>query len=210
MAFTLPASLDQVPREARVPETFGSFAGAIGIGATCVTIGELVGVVRGDTSTDELRTLGIALGIAALCFAWEIGVRVRRTTLVFAGSQIGLYRRGKLDQVIAPSQMSWYRLRLLNSLREVIAFGLCTLFGGCGALVVPWSEGGWTMLAILGALSAGALGLGGSIWSRWMCRHYIVPRGRGSETVVLPKSALARAGVVADGQRITAMGFFHR
>jgi hypothetical protein len=199
----LPRALNDVPRDARVDETFGGFAGGVALASLFVLLAQLVAVVQGaELDKGRLEAIGISLGLASVCGAWEIVRRTRRTSLVFSVRGIGLYRRGQLEQVAAPAQLTWYKLSFINSIRELFLFGMFALFGGCGALAVGSSAAsdgridlGFTFI-IVGMAAGSVFALAGSIWSRWFCRHYIVPHGSTTETVALPKSALARLGVL--------------
>jgi hypothetical protein len=200
----LPPNLTDTPSDARIEETFAGFAGAVAITAFFVFVAQVVALTQEglDHNRGRLHALGISLGLAAVCGPWEIFRRTRRTSLVFSSRGIGLYRRGQLEQVVGAGQITWYRLSFLNSVRELFLFGVFAGIGSCGALAVGGSvaqSGGadlGTALIILGMGLGGGIALAGSIWSRWFCRHYIVPKGRGSETVVLAKSALDRLGVL--------------
>jgi hypothetical protein len=71
---------------------------------------------------------------------------------------------------------------------------MCALGGVFGAPAAAMSG------QIGGAMWAAAVGIGGclslasSIWSRGMCLHYYVPKGGGTETVVLRKGELKKLG----------------
>jgi hypothetical protein len=48
---------------------------------------------------------------------------------------------------------------------------------------------------VMAAVGVGGTGaLASAIWSRGMCRHYYVPKGGGTETVVLRTKELQRLG----------------
>jgi hypothetical protein len=110
------------------------------------------------------------------------------------GDRIGVYRKAQLETVIGFGQVTWFRLNLANSLREYMLFGV---FGMGGLLGVVGSLSSGSLPGALWAAAAALGGIGGfasSIWSRGMCNHYIVPKGNGTETVVLRRSELTRVG----------------
>jgi len=53
---------------------------------------------------------------------------------VLFGDRIGVYRSGKLEGVIGFGQVTWFRLSIVNSLREYMLFGLVGLGGLFGSM----------------------------------------------------------------------------
>ena len=188
-----------VPPQHRLTETFGVGFGAVGVGGLVVAAGYLIEVIRsGLDDLDSLKYFGIALVVGLPCGAYEIYRRLNPTTLVPGQGQLGIYRGGKLDRVIPYAALTEFRLRITNTIREIFAFGMLGLFGLFGAFAAMGDAA--TTGATLGLAWAVAVGvtclsgLGSAIWVRTLARHYIVPKGNGSETIVLKKAELRAVG----------------
>jgi hypothetical protein len=193
-AGVFPQRLAEVPRELRVDETFGWFPASLAIAALLAVLGTMIRAVQneGFDSMQELEFVGIALVVAVLMGFWEVWRRTHPTSLFVTGGRVGIYRKGELEKVAGFGEITWYRLNMVNSLREYMLFGLCGL-GGCLGALGAASSG--SMYGAMWAAAAGLGGLGGlasAIWSRGMCNHYHLPKGGGTETVVLRRSDLTR------------------
>jgi hypothetical protein len=188
--------LADTPRPLRVSETFGFFPASLATAALLAIFGTFVMAITegGFDNLDQMKFCAGAAAVAAACIVWEIYRRTHPTTLVVAGDRIGLYRKGMLEGVVGFGQITWFRLNIVNSIREYMLFGIFGfggIFGVLGSLSVASAPGVlWSAAAMLGGVG----GLASSIWSRGMCMHYYVPKGGGTETVVLRKSELARVG----------------
>lgn len=191
----LPQHLNMAPQDRRIDETFGFFPGAFALAAVFGIIGTIVSAIIGGGFDNMEQMYWIGGGVvAAVLFAfWEFWRRMNPTSLVVMGGRIGLYRKGVLDMTITASQMTWFRLNFANSLREYMLFGFCGLALPGGA--VSFASGSFGPgIWMIGLGLGGCLAFASSVWSRGMCFHYYVPKGGGTETVVLPKSKLRRLG----------------
>ncbi len=154
----------------------------------------LIGVIRRDKIvTEDLQVFGGATAVALLFGFWEVTRRLRPTSLVLGNGAIGIYRRGALDGVVPYGQVAWYRLHIVNTIREYLLFGLLTL--GTLPAAPSMIAGDLVFGLLLAALGLGsALGLASAIWSRGLCYHYMVPKGSGTEEVTFKRSDLKRVG----------------
>lgn len=190
-----PPTIGQAPRERRVDETFGWFPGAVSAGALLFVVGRILSLLMGDSiSIEDTEFIAGGVAVWGLFAFWEIFRRTRPTSLVVIGGQIGIYRKGQLDGVVGFGQLTHFRLSIINTARECIFFGLATLGGGFG-LLGTLSEGHLAAaFYALGAFVFGGAGLASCLWSRAMCVHYWIPKGGGTETVVMRRSDLNRIG----------------
>lgn len=141
-------------------------------------------------TTGRLQFLGAALAVFLLFGAWEVLRRRRGTTLVLRERQVGLYRNGQLQGVVGRDAILPYALHPINTVREVILFGvlgpfpLLFAFSAIGSGKI--SEAFWAGTIGL----AGTAALASTIYHRIMCKHYVVPRGMGSETLAFRRARL--------------------
>jgi hypothetical protein len=171
----------------RVQETHGWTPGALALGGLIVGLGYLaIGLRRGFSEPHHLEIIAGGMGVALLLGAWEILRRRRTLTLVIRGNEIELQREGVRVQTLTPSQITLYELSTINTIREVILFGMCVMV----ALPFPFFLSGiaelWAVAAAIGAVAA----FSSSIKVRILSRHYIMPVGSRSETLLLPKSQI--------------------
>lgn len=190
-----PPTLDAVPAEARLPETFAFTPGALAAGAVLGLAGWLIALgARGPSRLDDLYVpAGCAAG-AVLFGTWELLRRLGRTVVAFHGNQIGMYRGGKLSDVAYRSQIMVYQLSILNTIRELLAFGMLGLMAlGGGAATVGKNLGiGLIFLGVGVGLTGAFIS---SIYARIACRHFFVPKGQGTEQVMFTRGAAGRFGL---------------
>lgn len=194
-ATTFPTALAEVPAHARVAETFGFTPLSLSIGGFLGFAGSLIGVaMRG---IDELSDVYLPAGCLAgflLFGAWELMRRRSKTVLAFAGPQIGIYRKGILGEVVQRSAIAIYKLSIVNTIRELMIFGIFGFFGTFGGLMTIARDPALG-LCMLG----GGIGMAGafvsSIYARVACRHFFVPRGRGTEHVVFARAVIDPFGL---------------
>jgi hypothetical protein len=185
----------QAPHERRVDETFGWFPGSAAIAALFVVMGQAMNVMaRESLAVEDLEVIGGALAVTALFGFWEIWRRTRPTSLILIGGHLGIYRKGQLAEIAGFGQLTHYRLSVINTMREVMLFGIVGL-GGLLGVLGTLSNGHFAgAFYSFAALAVGAGGLASCIWQRIMCVHYWIPKSGGTETVVLRKKELTRVG----------------
>lgn len=197
-AVGFPARVEAAPVEARIDETFGAIPGAIAVAALMFALSQ-VPVLFGERTPRGALPMALgAFGVFAVFAFMEIYRRVRRTSLVFVNGNIGIYRGGRFAQAITPREMAPYKLSILNGVRELMLFGIAFMWGGCAVFGQSGTRGvSFTGLFFSVALLLGAgVALLSTLRIRFMCKHFLVPRGRGSQQVALPTATLQRMGLV--------------
>ena len=189
-----PRDLQSIPVEQRVRETFGCVPATLAFVALVLSLdvgGDLVAAAT--TRPNTPTTLAVVLGLlfASLLFGgWEAWRRARRVTLVVTPTGVAINPNGALDVLVHPYQQADNKLSVVNTLREFGLYGLVTVLGFFSLL---GSSGRLHALVWTGAFTlGGAMCLASSIWVRAMGRHMMVPRGRGTELVVLRASDVRR------------------
>src|SRR5258708_4594118 len=131
---TLPSELEHVPTEQRLPEAIGIGFAGVGAGALVVFIGYAVQLARlglhGDTWKFAAGAAAIALGGVVI----EVLRRRKPLTLVPSGTQIGVYKEGRLVSTFTMNQLTFFKLSFVNTFRELIIFGMFGAFATLGAL----------------------------------------------------------------------------
>lgn len=190
-----PPTLDAVPAEARLPETFAFTPGALAVGAVLGLAGWLMSFLsRGPSKLEDLYVPAGCVAGAILFGLWEIFRRLGRTVVAFHGDQIGVYRSGKLTDVAYRSQIMVYQLSVINTVRELLAFGMLGLMSlGGGAVTVGRDLGMGLIFLGIGVGLTGAFI--SSIYARIACRHFFVPKGQSTEQVMFTRGAAGRFGL---------------
>jgi hypothetical protein len=201
-AFAFPPALVHVPLEARLRSRPGWGFGAVGAGSLLIGGAHLLYWVLGgfsDIQALEVAAGGLALG--ALCVIVQLLRLLKPITLALGPEQrIGVYVGGQLMRSIVRGDIVWYRLSIVNTLREFLAFGMVGV-GGLIAAVVYLAGASdanigyllpiaWTITAAIACIGL----LGNSVWTRAMARHYFVQGGGKRYTVVFQKTDLRRLG----------------
>jgi hypothetical protein len=190
-----PPTLDAVPDHARLSETFAFIPGALALGGVFGLIGLMIGISQhGFNDLGQLLWPAGCFVIAVLFGFWEIWRRTHRTSVAFLGDQIGVYRSGALQQVAYRSQITIYQLNIVNTLRELMLFGILALAGVCGGVGELDKDLGFGLAGI--GFAIGSVGaLVSSIYARIACRHFFVPQGNGTEQVMFTRGAAGRFGL---------------
>jgi hypothetical protein len=191
-----PSTLETVPPEARLTETFAFIPGALAIGALLSLVGILIRVASdgGLRSIEDLYIPAGCVAGAALFGMWEIWRRMRKTTLAFRGDHIGVYRQGKLEGVIYRSQITIYELNIFNTIREFVVFGIFGFGGLFSILAAIGSEPAQCLMLLgIGVVCIGAFI--SSMYARMACRHLFIPKGGGTEQVMFTRGAIGRFGI---------------
>lgn len=184
------------PADRRIDETFGWFPAAFALAAICGVLGTIITAILegGFDSMDQMWMILGGVVAAALLAFWEFWRRTHVTSLVVMGGRIGIYRKGELEMVVTGNQMTWFRLNFSNSLREYILFGMCGLSLPFGATQMFSARYLGMGLWMMGLGLGGCLAFASTVWARGLCFHYYIPKGNGTETVVLAKSRLRQLG----------------
>ena len=169
-----------------IDETFGFSAGAVGSAGLLVALGMIVD----STTTYAWWHLPAALGTGVLGFAYDVLRRRRRLAFVAHGrDHIGVYRKKRLACIARLDELVRYRLSLLNTFRQFMAFGLSAVGGGfVFGMIVAFGEHRYAtaMLVSAGAMIGGTLGFVTTAWSRVVCIHFVLQNPQvGSEVIVL-------------------------
>ena len=184
-----PAALSDVPAATRVREAFGWMPGVAGLALLAFN----AWLLRTEPPA-ALEGVGVVLALlGALLLGHELRRRVNRTVLVPRGGAIGVYRRRRLAQVIGAGDVVPYALRWINTV-QFLALPV-TLAGAFLFLSVMPAQryvADEERLAWLVA-GLGAAGTGASlVRTRIVCRHFMIPRGRGREEILLPGAEASR------------------
>ncbi len=192
-----PPTLDGVPAEGRLTETFAFTPGALAIGALLGLVGSIstLGLrEHGLVAVEQIYLPGGCFLVALLFGIGEIWRRLHRLQVVFWGDQIGVYRQGRLLQTAYRSQIQIYQLSVLNTIRELGAFGMFALVGLALGVFSSGSDLGLRLMFIGGAIGAcGAFA--SSIYARLACRHFFVPDGKSADQVMFTRGDAGRFGI---------------
>lgn len=190
-----PRDLALIPPTQRIDETSGWIAGTLGVVGLLVALGMLIEMASAKrVADDSWKILGGAVAGMVVFGGFEVYRRLRRSALAFFPDRsIGIYNKGQLVGTVYANQISWFKLSIANTIREMFLFGFLAL-GGVAALSVFPMRGGFALFAIAGGLGGVSM-LASSIYDRMLCLHYIVP---GAGQIALPKSRL-RAVASAHG-----------
>ena len=190
-----PPTLDGVPAEGRLAETFAFTPGSLAIGGVLGLLGACIGIQKyGFRELEQLYLPGGCFLGAVLFGAGEIWRRMHRLQVVFWGNQIGVYRRGSLLQTAYRSQIQIYQLSILNTIREVGAFGM---FAFIGVLLGVFSVGRDLGLGLMfmGAAIGSCGAFASSIYARIACRHFFIPDGKSTDQVMFTRGDAGRFGI---------------
>ena len=178
-----PATLDQTPPRERLTEVFGLAPTLFGLGLLVHGISVLAvspPVLRDDLGDLLLPGLCMLAGLA--CLAYEVYRRTRRTRLLPRGDGFGVYRGAAFSEEIHRSQVIEYKLEHLNTFKMVVG---PLVIGGL-LLFLALKPGQNNLRLFLGGMGSVLLGLAVStLVTRLACRHFFIPRGAKTETVML-------------------------
>lgn len=185
-----PPTLETIPEELRVTESFGWTPTALGLAGV---VGGAAVMIQSSGRSDDLVAGGVLLLLGALFFYWEYRRRQNRTVLVAQGGGVGVYRKGTFELAVAPAQIIPYQLNWLNTARYLIVPGA----GAAGLISAAASDskvtepGMWLFLGISGLTCLALFGL--VVHSRILLKHFYVPRQKGrAERVMLTREHASR------------------
>lgn len=180
---SFPPTLDQVPPDVRLSETFGILPGTTAIACLLGTIGFFF-----DSTTPIVNVLPQVIGlivVAAVLLGWEVMRRSDRTTLVVAERRIGIYRGNSFAEVVSRNQLVPIDLNALRTMRLAFPSAAVAMLG----LGIGFFKSSGTFLA-LGFI--GSAVFGSAMYSRTLCRHFEIPKGSGTERVIFRANIVSR------------------
>jgi hypothetical protein len=173
----------------RSTEVFGYYGFALGFGCLFCT----AGFALDPSVAREAWYVPAAIAGTLLGFGYEF-VR-RRSRLVFVPTGPGwvaAYRRGAFLVHARAAEFLRYRLRVVNTVREVMASAVVTLLATLGVVAL---DGSGRLFAMAAAV-AGALALASAVYTRIVCKQYLLsPAQHEGEYVVLRRGARAQLGL---------------
>ena len=182
---SFPRHLHALRDVPRVAETFGWLPTVVALACPAIAylfLDEAL-LSRPRGVLDFLKAAGvIALGLFLVGF--EVYRRRTRTVLAVDRVFIGIYRKGALAEVIRAGELVEYRLRVTNTLRQLIAALFLPLAGGAALLVTTHSA----LLAFGGAASWGILLFASIIRTRITGRRLLVPKEAGREEILVSRT----------------------
>ena len=191
-----PPTIDAVPAEERLAETFMFTPGALAVGALLGLVGSGVAFASpgGPTLAERFYWPAGCIAGALLFGAWEIMRRLRRTSLVFHGDQIGIYRAGRLAEVASRGQLQIHSIHLLATIRLGMLFtclGAWALIKGAAFFDQDPGLG----LLVLGAAVPCWVAFVSLLYVHIACREVFVPMGSGTELLTFTRAACKRFGM---------------
>jgi len=192
----VPDRIENVPEHQKFVKTFGWQWGIWG--SFFIFLAFLIMAPwKGPPLTMQWEITGIT-GTIGLCLAgYEIWRRRNRTVLVKDGEQIAVYRKGRLDLIVAPSEIIIVKAGLQIILQVGVGLGaFAVIFTVIGVMEFFRNMQGNivdSLLIMLPGLTCGA-SLVSAAWTRFACAHLRVPiknrRLMVKETVLLPISRM--------------------
>ncbi|MGD0400912.1 MAG: hypothetical protein ABSC04_18605 [Syntrophobacteraceae bacterium] len=191
-----PDRIELVPEHQKFIETLGWQWGIWG--SFCLFLALLIMAPWKGPPLSMQWEISAISGATGLCLAgYEIWRRRNRTVLVKDGEQIAVYRKGRLDLIIAPREIILVKTGLDIILEVGVGLGaFAVLFTAIG--IMEFFRNGQesivdSLLIMLPGLTCGA-SLISAAWTMFACAHLRVPvKGRrfmAKETVLLPTSRM--------------------
>jgi hypothetical protein len=184
-----PVALRDTDPARRLTEVFGYYGFALGFGGLFCSAAFLID----PATTTAVWQLPAAIAAALLGFGYEAVRRRGRLVLVPTGPGfVAAYRHGRFLLHARSAELLPYRLRIVNTVREIMGSSIVTLFA---ALCVVALDGSGRLLAA-GATVAAGLALASAVYTRIVCKQYLfAPAQHEGEYLVLRRSAAAQLGL---------------
>jgi hypothetical protein len=183
-----PPSLAHADPARLVRETFGWQLANWGV----VLLFGALWILYVDRTLSAAATASVvAVGVLGAALLFSEGWRRKRpTVLAVEPDAIAVYRRGALDLVLTPGQISLYVVSGPNTIQ--LAFGFLMFAALFGALTFMASRGSDRLMSALASLAC-LSALASSVRSRHLCENLLVPRRSGrNESVLIPRRERAR------------------
>jgi hypothetical protein len=191
-----PLQLTEVPQESIAHQSISFMPAALALGCILGLIGYVYMLLTGETAlrANELYLPAGCFVASLFAGAYEVWRRGRALSFVCINSQVGAYRKEKLLSYCLRSEVMYFELRIINTLREVIGFGL--LACGClAAAALNLTTNTGVGLMTLG----GGIGLIGvcaaAVYARIICSQYFIPVKGQPIRIGLTRNAAAKLGL---------------
>jgi hypothetical protein len=186
-----PAALAAVPDGEQAPESFGWSPVVWGAALLVTAAAWLRFPDSRGWNAMSLAILGVLIASGALLVFYEVRRRQTRTVLVSREGRLGVYRAGALAAAITPSQVTRYYLSHMNTFRYLLLPAMGTVGGIAVAISPQVIQRGESLGFVLG--SAGlATFLASLVRTRILLHHYLLPKGKRRETVMLDRASSSR------------------
>ncbi len=183
-ASMFPERLRDAPREQRVDETFGWLPAFVALA--------VMTVAASGPPPEAWPVLGI---FTLPLVAWEAWRRLRRRSLVVLSTHIGVYRGGKLVVVVPFGHLRPYELRLTNTVRQYVLFGIVAVISTVAEISAIATAPAGIAVTGGGFAIAAVAGFAGAIYTRRLCWWFLAPQGSGPEQLLVTRAAAARIGL---------------
>ncbi len=191
-SFSHIKKLDGIPERQRVTETFGWQAGIYGILFIIAACVQAV-LLKRSSMNESWIVFGCMAVLGLSLTGYEIWRRRNRAVLVKDGDDILVFRKGRLDMILEPDQVT--RIKADSHTMIFLGAGLgvaAVIFIAVGILLILEDQSGnadaWIILFAGLCLLASLLS---AVWTRFFCCHLRIPI-RGSkwteESVLIPAS----------------------
>ncbi|MGO9416635.1 MAG: hypothetical protein ACLP51_16070 [Syntrophobacteraceae bacterium] len=192
----VPDRIENVPEHQKFIEPLG---GQWGIwGSFFIVVAYLILDTRKEAPLSIQWEISGISGAIGLCLAgYEIWRRRNRTVLVKDGEQIAVYRKGRIDLILAPNEITLAEAGLHIILQVGGGLGVCAvLFTAIGITEFFRNMQGniadYLIILMMGLTCWASLFA--TAWTRFACAHLRVPIKNGrlmvEETVLLPSSRM--------------------
>jgi hypothetical protein len=187
--------IELIPEQQKVAEALG---GQYGIwGAFFIAVACLMTVPGGGPTVPLIWVIAGSSGVLGLGLSgYEIWRRRNRTVLVRDGDHIAVFRKGSLDLILTPDEITLVKPGLALMLKIAVCLGMVALmFTAIGIRgLLQDQEGGVDHVIILSLGLTAGFSLAAAARTRFFFRHLGVPikgsRWLAEETVLVPSRLL--------------------
>ncbi len=134
----------------------------------------------------------LLVGILCSVFTW-LDFK-KPLVLVRRGEMMGAYRAGLFVTEFPVSRATEFQLRMTNTLRELMSFGMLGPIATIAVIAMPFGTIYWFW--VLGGAVAMDLTVVGTVRSRLLSRHYLLPDTVARDHVAFTRTSLRRAGLI--------------
>jgi hypothetical protein len=190
-----PELLADAAADARVTETFGVGPSLVALALGTYGASAFAGASTHGLDSTEYGVLALLFAGAAGCLGHEVRRRRIRVVLVAAERQIGVYRQGRLQDVLGRADLMASRAPQFGSIRAIVVLAFLSvafLWYGAGQEGTPLSRLGDLVPGVALSLLTASF-----VWTVWLCQAFLLPGSR--SRALFSTSGLDRAGVTRAG-----------